>query len=54
MYIILVSRRYMFCNKNDVTVRVIELGCVITDILVPDKGGVVCDVNLGYDAVQGI
>nr|XP_022334828.1 aldose 1-epimerase-like [Crassostrea virginica] len=44
--------RYTFCNKNDVTVRVIELGCVITDILVPDKGGVVCDVNLGYDAVQ--
>lgn len=44
--------RYTFCNQNDVTVRVIDYGCVITDILVPDKEGVVSDVSLGYDSVQ--
>ncbi|XP_061194202.1 galactose mutarotase-like [Saccostrea echinata] len=44
--------RYTFCNQNDVTVRVIELGCVITDIRVPDKEGIVADINLGYDAVK--
>ena len=37
---------------DDVTVRVIDYGCVITDILVPDKEGVVSDVSLGYDSVQ--
>ncbi|XP_062611280.1 galactose mutarotase-like [Saccostrea cucullata] len=44
--------RYTFCNHNDVTVRVIELGCVITEIRVPDKQGVVSDINLGYDDVK--
>ncbi|XP_048737826.1 galactose mutarotase-like [Ostrea edulis] len=45
--------RYTFCNLNGVTVRIIDLGCVITDIRVPDKEGVVHDINLGYDSVQG-
>lgn len=45
--------RFTFSNKNNVTVRVINYGCIITDILVPDKDGNVADISLGYDNFAG-
>lgn len=51
LWFYIVLFRYMFCNQNDVIVCVIDYGCVIMDILVFDKEGVVFDVSLGYDFV---
>lgn len=45
--------RFSFTNKNNVTVRVINYGATITDILLPDKNGTVEDISLGFDSVQG-
>lgn len=44
--------RFSFTNKNNVTVRVINYGATITDILLPDKNGTVEDISLGFDSVQ--
>lgn len=35
------------------TVKIIEYGGVITEILVPDKNGKLGDINLGYDSMEG-
>lgn len=45
--------RFTFKNKSDVTVRIINYGGIITDILVPDKKGKVVDINLGFDDIKG-
>lgn len=45
--------RFTFKNKNNVTVRIINYGGIITDILVPDKNGKVVDINLGFDDIKG-
>ncbi|KAK3093649.1 hypothetical protein FSP39_018451 [Pinctada imbricata] len=34
-------------------VRVINYGCIITDILLPDRDGNVADINLGFDSIKG-
>nr|XP_011443010.2 aldose 1-epimerase [Crassostrea gigas] len=44
--------RYSFTNSRNVTVRVINYGCVITDILVPDKDGNIDDISIGYDKIE--
>ncbi|XP_048746429.1 galactose mutarotase-like [Ostrea edulis] len=44
--------RFNFTNSNHVTIRVIDFGATITDILVPDKNGKVEDISLGFDTVQ--
>lgn len=58
MYISLVcpcsTFRFTFKNKNNVTVRIINYGGIITDILVPDKNGKVVDINLEFDDIKGI
>lgn len=46
--------RFSFTNRNNVTVRVINYGATITDILLPDKNGTVEDISLGFDSVQGL
>lgn len=40
--------QYTLENKNGVKVSVIEYGCIITNIFVPDKNGILQDVVLGY------
>ncbi|XP_069118426.1 galactose mutarotase-like [Argopecten irradians] len=45
--------RYTFTNKNKITIRVLDYGCIITDILVPDKNGEVKDISLGFDDMEG-
>ncbi|XP_033735354.1 aldose 1-epimerase-like [Pecten maximus] len=46
-------QRFTFSNKNNVTIRVLDYGCIITEILVPDRNGEVKDVNLGFDDMEG-
>ena len=46
--------RFTFTNDNNVTVRVINFGATVTDILLPDKNGKIDDVSLGFDSVKGM
>ncbi|XP_048258923.1 galactose mutarotase-like isoform X4 [Haliotis rufescens] len=45
--------RYTFQNKNNVLVRVLDYGGIITDIIVPDRKGKMEDVSLGFDNMEG-
>lgn len=40
-------------NDNGMQVSCLNYGCVITEILVPDKNGVVENVVLGFDTLEG-
>ncbi|XP_062606829.1 galactose mutarotase-like [Saccostrea cucullata] len=44
--------RFSFTNRNNVTIRVINFGATITDILLPDKNGKIEDISLGFDTAQ--
>jgi aldose 1-epimerase len=44
---------YTLTNSNGMTVKVMNLGAAITQILVPDKDGKIADVTLGFDDVKG-
>ncbi|MEQ9309744.1 MAG: aldose epimerase family protein [Balneolaceae bacterium] len=39
-------------NDNDVVIRVIEYGGIITELWVPDKHGILADVVLGHDSLD--
>ncbi|XP_041354498.1 galactose mutarotase-like [Gigantopelta aegis] len=45
--------RYVFTNKNNLVVKIMDYGGTITDILVPDKAGNVTDICPGFDSLQG-
>jgi aldose 1-epimerase len=45
--------KYTLENDNGMTVSAIDLGAVITNIIVKDRDGVDTDVVLGYDDVRG-
>lgn len=42
---------YTMTNSNGMTVKVLDRGCIIQSIIVPDKDGKPVDVALGYDTV---
>ena len=44
--------RFVMENKNGMKVAVIDYGCAVQSILVPDKDGVFRDVALGYDSAE--
>jgi aldose 1-epimerase len=44
--------RFTLVNKNGMTVKCIEYGAIITEILVPDKNGKFADVALGFDKLE--
>lgn len=44
--------RYTITNRAGMTVRVLDWGCTIQSILVPDRNGTSTDVALGYDTVS--
>lgn len=44
--------RYTFKNKNNVEVRILNYGGIITNIFTPDKTGRVEDIALGYDTFE--
>ncbi len=41
--------QYILSNKNGLEVRIINYGGIVTNIMFPDKNGIVEDVVLGYD-----
>lgn len=43
---------YILTNNNGMTVKVINIGCSITEILVPDKKGEYSNVVLRYDSFE--
>lgn len=43
---------YTMTNASGMTVKVLDRGCIIQSILVPDKNGALVDVVLGYDTVD--
>ena len=45
--------RYTLENENGMRVCVIEYGCAVTHIFVPDKTGGLRDVVLGYESLAG-
>ena len=45
--------QYTLINKNNVVVKCIEYGAIITEIHVPDKDGKFADVALGFDKLDG-
>jgi len=45
--------QYTLQNKSGLVLKVINYGCTITDILVPDKAGNVGNVVLGFDSLEG-
>lgn len=45
--------RYTMENRNGVKVAVIDYGCAITELWVPDKHGKPVDIVLGFDTVAG-
>lgn len=46
-------RRFTWKNKNSVQVQVITYGAIITSIKVPDQHGVIEDVVMGFDNMDG-
>ena len=45
--------RYTLTNQNGMRIRVLNYGCVIQSIVVPDQRGNAVDVVLGYDDLAG-
>ncbi len=45
---------YTLANKHGMVVRLINLGCKIEQILVPDREGRLGDVVLGYDGIEAV
>ncbi len=44
---------YRITNKNGAYVNVLDYGCTLQSICVPDRDGLLVDVCLGYDTVAG-
>jgi aldose 1-epimerase len=45
--------QYTLSNKNGMMVKILDYGGTVTDILTPDKNGVMGNVVLGYDSLSG-
>ena len=45
--------QYTLTNKNGMTVKILNYGGTVTDIITPDKNGKMGDVVLGYDSLAG-
>lgn len=48
-----VVKRYTFTNKNKMQVQIISLGATVTSIKLPDKNGILEDIVLGFDSIDG-
>lgn len=48
-----VVKRFTFTNKNKMQVQVISLGATVVSIKLPDKNGLLEDVALGFDSIEG-
>ena len=50
----LIFLRYTLSNDNGVEVKIINYGGIVTNVRVPDKNGILADIVLGYDTLEGI
>lgn len=48
-----VVKRFTFTNRNKMQVQVISLGATVTSIKLPDKNGILQDIVLGFDTIEG-
>ncbi|XP_037035790.1 galactose mutarotase-like [Bradysia coprophila] len=48
-----IVKRFTFANANGVTAQVITYGAAITSIKIPDRNGIVEDIALGFDGMNG-
>jgi aldose 1-epimerase len=44
---------YTLTNKNGMKMKIINFGCIVTELHVPDKNGKFADVALGFDDLKG-
>ncbi|MBA4065804.1 MAG: galactose-1-epimerase [Isosphaera sp.] len=44
--------RYTLVNRNNVVVKCMDYGAIVTEVRVPDKNGKVADVVLGFDTLD--
>ena len=44
---------FTLTNRRGIEVKVINYGCTITSLKVPDRNGVFADIVLGYDDLEG-
>ena len=44
---------FILTNKHGASISVIDFGGIVTNIIVPDKNGVMADVALGFDTIDG-
>lgn len=45
--------RYTLKNSHGMCIRILDYGCIIQNIFVPDRNGLIVDVALGYDDLAG-
>ncbi len=45
--------QFILKNQNGIEVRIIEYGGIITHLFTPDKNGVLSDIALGFDELEG-
>ncbi|MGB9681925.1 MAG: galactose-1-epimerase, partial [bacterium] len=43
--------QYILINDNGVIVKIIPYGCIITELWVPDRNGILDDIVLGFDTI---
>ena len=43
---------YTLTNKSGASIKVIDLGAILTSIIVPDRDGKLADVALGFDTLD--
>jgi len=43
---------FTLTNKNNMTVKIIDYGGIITEIIIPDKNGKLIDIALGFDKLD--
>ena len=48
-----VVTEYTLTNLHGLEMKVIDYGCTITSLQVPDRNGVIGDIVLGYDTLEG-
>jgi aldose 1-epimerase len=46
-------RRFTLVNRQGLMMRVINLGCIVTEMHVPDRAGTLADVTSGFDSLEG-
>lgn len=44
---------FLLTNKNNIEIKILEYGAIVTGVSTPDKDGTIDDITLGYDTLEG-